>query len=160
MKKYLYLTLSILWISFIFYNSTRSADESSEASGFFVNLVLSFFHLLKINVNPSVISLLIRKGAHFFEFFMLAIFAYNFIKYINLFSEVKKLYGNISYYSYLVILLFCLVIACTDEYIQRFSFKRAPSIIDVLIDFSGSLIAIVLIYLINFKKIKSSLNNT
>lgn len=159
MKKFIYLILSLSWISFIFYNSTRSADSSSEASGFFVNFALSFFHLLKINVNPAFVSLLIRKGAHFFEFFMLAILSYNFIKFYKL-NKSKILYGNVSYYSYLAVLLFCLVIASIDEYIQRFSYMRAPSIIDVIIDFSGSLVAIVLIYLIKYKKIKSSLNNT
>jgi VanZ family protein len=51
------------------------------------------------------------------------------------------------------------MIAATDEFIQLFVENRVGSIIDVLIDTSGSIFGLGLIALLNYKKIKSSLNN-
>ncbi|HHW99684.1 MAG TPA: VanZ family protein, partial [Acholeplasmataceae bacterium] len=102
---------------------------------------------------------IIRKGAHFFEFFLLAIFLYNYFKYLNIVKNSHKYYKNVSIYTFLIVLGICVMIAATDEFIQLFVENRVGSIIDVLIDTSGSIFGLGLIALLNYKKIKSSLNN-
>jgi len=158
-KKIIWLILLILWIGFIFFNSLQPANKSSEASGIFVTIAFKIFSMVNFNINISLLATLIRKGAHFFEYFLLFIFSYNFLKYFNIFENTKKLYKNVSIYTYLFSLLLCLLVACFDETIQLFIEGRHGSIFDVLLDFSGSLSSLILIILINLKKIKSHLNN-
>lgn len=149
----------ILWIAFIFYNSSRNSSESSTASNIIVDIADRIFNYFSINLDKDILSTWIRKTAHFFEFFLLALFSYNFLKIFQI-SNIKALYGNVNIFTYVFVLGFCLVVAIIDEFIQRFSPGRANSIIDVGIDFLGSVFLIVLIVLINLKKIKSSLNKS
>ena len=59
---------------------------------------------------------------------------------------------------FLLTLSFCLLIAITDEYIQGLTNGRAKSVGDVFIDFGGCLAAVILIFILKYKKIKSTLN--
>lgn len=159
MKRYIWLSLSILWVGFIFFNSTRTGADSSVSSGKLVEFASNILGLFNIKIPSNILSVIIRKGAHFFEFFLLAIFLYNYFKYFNIVKNSHKYYKNVSIYTFLIVLGICVMIAATDEFIQLFVENRVGSIIDVLIDTSGSIFGLGLIALLNYKKIKSSLNN-
>lgn len=159
MKRYIWLIITLIWLAFIFYNSSRIGQDSSLASGKVVMYVQKVLNIFKIEIHPIKLSYLIRKGAHFFEYFMLAIFSYNFIKGFKIFNNKLFLYDKITVFSYLIIITFCLFIAIIDELIQYFTPGRVCSIFDVMIDVSGSVFAINLIIIFSVKKIKSTLNN-
>ena len=77
---------------------------------------------------------LVRKTAHFTLYFILGIIVY------LLFTSygVKK----ILFYS----ILFCFLYACSDEIHQLFIFGRSGELRDVLIDFIGSLLGVMIAY--------------
>jgi len=150
MKKILFSFISILWVCFIFYNSTQTAIESSQASGNIISIVNSGLDYINVYINPDVLSIIIRKLAHMFEFFILYIILYILLK------EYKI--KNIFYLS----LSFCIIIAFSDEGIQLFVEGRSSSIVDVLFDTTGALLGFIFYLLINtiieYKKSKRMLN--
>src|SRR5690554_7259620 len=73
MRRKVLIVLSTIWICFIFFNSFQTGAESGAISGSFVNWIYNTLLSLKIEVDPSVLSIIIRKGAHIFEFFVLGI---------------------------------------------------------------------------------------
>ena len=77
---------------------------------------------------------LVRKTAHFTLYFILGIIVY------LLFTSygVKK----ILFYS----ILFCFLYSCSDEIHQLFIFGRSGELRDVLIDFIGSLLGVMIAY--------------
>lgn len=138
-KLYLSLIILILWIVFIFNNSLQVASISSDQSSFVkevINLILSYLPFMD---GFELSSFIIRKLAHMFEFFILALLSFNVIIQTRYY---KKTYD---YEIVLIQLLFCLLIAGVDETIQVFVPGRAGMFSDVLIDLSGSLIMVMLI---------------
>lgn len=161
LKRIVWILISIFWIGFIFFNSTRTATESSEASNTLLNLAQDILAVFRINIDSGILSSLIRKGAHFFEFFILGILIH---KSIMSFYETNKfeefvfiIQISLKFFS-LAVLCICLFIAITDEHIQGYIDGRAKSVVDVFIDFAGSTTAIILMWFYNKKKIKSTLN--
>jgi len=82
---------------------------------------------------------LLKKSAHFIEYFILFILTYR--AFLN--SGVKK--ERTTYFS----LIFCILYAISDEFHQSFTPGREPKIRDVLIDGGGSIsaMAAVIYYL-------------
>lgn len=118
MKILLKRTLLIGWLVIIFLLSNQNGEVSSNLSG-------GILALLGISDIPWL-HLLIRKFAHFSEYFILYL-----------------LFGiNFGYTRYS--LLFCVLVAVSDEFHQLFIADRVGSLIDVLIDSSGSLMAGIL----------------
>jgi len=103
--------------------SSFDGNSSNDQSG---SIVTFISNILNID-NLEFLSLLIRKLAHFTEYFILGILT------INCFKDYK--FNNIFIYS----LLFCIFYACTDEVHQLFVPGRSGNIIDVLIDSVGSI---------------------
>ena len=139
----LFLVLSVLWTVFIFSNSMATAEQSSEKSGTIVTFLLNF-----INIDASLLTLIIRKLGHFLEFFVQGIFIGSFFLMSNAYTK------NIIY-----VMFFGLLTGVTDEFIQLFSPGRSGMIQDVLIDFSGTITAVLvclIIYLIYKKKYTKS----
>ena len=131
--KLLFLVLSVLWTMFIFSNSMASAEQSSQNSGVIVTFLLNFIK----NIDVSFLTFIIRKLGHFLEFFVQGMF----IGFTFLLSA--KFTKNIIY-----ILFFGLLSAVTDEFIQLFSPGRDAMVQDVLIDFSGTVVACLICILI------------
>ena len=130
MKKWLRLLLVILWMILIFYFSSESGIQSSETSGFLVQISHHFFP----RVSLPIMTWIIRKCAHMFLYLILGILVMNLLK------ERKQ--------SVLISFLFSLFYACTDEIHQLFVIGRSGSIQDVLVDMVGVLIGIILINLL------------
>ena len=126
MKKMIKTFLWIFWLILIYYFSSQNGSES----GFLSNSILiKIADILKINDVDSFIktfSVLIRKTAHFVEYFMLFILTYECLKDY----KIRKVL--------IVSLLFCILWAFFDEFHQLFVDGRCGQIKDVLIDSFGS----------------------
>ncbi|MBR1817802.1 MAG: VanZ family protein [Bacilli bacterium] len=132
----------LFWAALIFFFSSQGSSDSSELSGGimdFINQILPFSISLHIT----------RKIAHFTEFFILGLCTINLL---NCYQRVDKK-------TLLYALVFCFCYACSDEIHQIFVEGRGPSIIDVCIDTSGSLVSILIILGIQkYKKRKKAYN--
>lgn len=120
-------------MSFIFFMSHQTGSQSSGTSSSILRLFTT------VGINPTsgfgeFLHLMIRKGAHFFEYGVLATLIYNY---------VKEWITSRWVYVYSVIISF--LYACTDEFHQTFVPNRSGQITDVLIDTSGAIIAVILI---------------
>lgn len=115
--------IPFLIIIFIFSNSLKNGIESSNSSNFVTDIVYKIF-----KGDYNTLSYIVRKLAHFTEFFILGIFSYIGYKYYSL--------------------IFVVATAFLDELIQLFVEGRTSSIIDVLIDTSGGVLGIGLVILI------------
>lgn len=131
----------ILWMSFIFIMSQQPGDTSSEQS----RLVLLLFSFLGIDLNGvfgNMATFIVRKGAHFTEYFILYIFIYRVL--IMYYSKRK---------SWILGILGVFFYACTDEIHQLFIDGRVGAFTDVLIDTSGGVFSSIVMIIIN--KIKN-----
>lgn len=121
-----FLVLSILLTGFIFSNSCKNGDESHADSGRIVSWLKPLLDP-ENHISAEDFSFLIRKAAHFTEFFALgvclsgAMFAWR--------ARKGRLYVG-------RMLLLLLTVAGTDEFLQRF-FARTSSLWDVMLDFAG-----------------------
>ena len=128
----------LFWIGLIFYMSNQPGDVSSKQSG----LVLKLFQMLGIDLNKELGELatfIVRKTAHFTEYFILYLLTVNVMKY---YLDIKR--------AILYAVIFSIFYACTDEIHQYFIPGRAMAFKDVLIDSSGALVAMIIV-IINLK---------
>lgn len=139
MRKFLktisWLTVFI-YIGFIFSNSLMNGVSSGNLSLKIVKVIVNIIP----NINQDVIHLYIRKLAHFTEFFILGLLLAATIKNYPL---IKNKIINFNIF---------LIIPVIDETIQNFVVGRVSSLIDILIDTSGLIIAAIFLSLI-FKKV-------
>ena len=131
-KKWL---LVIGWMILIFCFSSQPGNESNKNNEF----VAYIFNLLGINLNSvlgELTNFIIRKAAHFTEYFILAWLVFNAVKDD---SSINK--------DIIISVLVVFLYACTDEFHQSFVPGRACMFRDVLIDTSGGAFATIITYL-------------
>lgn len=130
MKKIKYFIPAIIWMIFIFIMSNQNGTDSSNQSNFIVEIIIKV-----IKIDSHILSFLIRKAAHMSEYaILLALIYYGFNK-------------NNYLHIYLNSLLITFIYACSDEFHQLFISGRSGQFRDVLIDTSGGLIMLMIIYL-------------
>lgn len=133
--------LVVAWMVVIFVFSSMNGDSSDEKSKF----VIYIFNLLGLNLDGifgTLADFIVRKCAHFTEYFILYMLLYNAIKE-NFSFKKALLFSIIGVFLY----------ASSDEFHQSFVPGRGPSFRDVCIDTSGGLLALVILYLsFTFKK--------
>lgn len=91
---------------------------------------------------------ILRKNAHVFEYLVLSIVVTTLLFSLNLKGKSAIIY----------IMFICLFYAVTDEFHQQFIPGRSALVSDVLIDFGGSIIGILIFYLFYYtayKKLKA-----
>lgn len=132
-KNKISIILVILWMIFIFVMSSFDATSSSNQSNFIVDIITSIINIKDI----GLLSLIIRKLAHFIEYFILGILVINFITRYD-----KKI---------IIAILLCIIYATSDEIHQIFVPGRSCQIIDIMIDSLGSIMGIYLYKLITKK---------
>lgn len=119
----------------IFIMSSFSSQTSSNQSGFITNMISYIF---KINSLDNL-NFIIRKIAHFTEYYILGILVYNMIKHHN-----KE-----RYYSSLI----CIIYSISDELHQILVPGRNFQITDITIDILGATLGIyTLIYFYKISK--------
>ena len=154
MKKYLpNLILLIIWMFVIFNYSNQNADISSSTSDRLIIKTIETIKHTKLSEEEKEeildkFTIYIRKGAHLFLYFILAILSYSllYIKY-----DLKPI-------TIIYTLIFCFIYACTDELHQTFIPGRSGEFKDVLIDSLGSIIFLIfptIIYLLKSPSKKS-----
>ena len=143
MRKKIFLVLTFIWMIFIFYLSHQPATISASQSGGFMNMLTKLPIIggfLDELIKLSFAEFLIRKSAHMFLYFVLAILIY---------MSISKGY---SYKYYILAFVLSAMYACSDEIHQLFIFGRSGEVRDVLIDSLGSLFGILLTSKISFRK--------
>lgn len=137
----IYWLLFLGWLGLIFFMSHQPGDISTRQSDF----VVKIFIKLGIDLNNSLgemATLIIRKIAHFSEYFILGVFT------INLFNYYFKAKSQNKYS-----LAFVFFYASLDEIHQYFIPGRSMAFKDVIIDTLGGLIGILAYnMIINVKK--------
>ncbi|MTK11783.1 MAG: teicoplanin resistance protein VanZ [Clostridiaceae bacterium] len=169
MKRKLALILCVLWMGFIFYNSSNNGYVSELRSHTLLNDIKSKYNEIrgkdkKVSLNYNTVenekvkkqnttkvkkqvsreeklNTILRKNAHAFEYLVLAIFVAAVLFSFNLKGKSPIIY----------IMFICLFYAVTDEFHQMFVPGRSSLVSDVLIDFLGSIIGIGLFYLFYYK---------
>ena len=151
---YINILLVILCMFTIFLFSCENAEKSTERTENFINSVINVsggentitsVSSSKIG-DEKILFSLVRKCAHFFEFFLLGFLVVNLIK------DYKKLNIKIV----ILCILFCLLYAVSDEIHQYFVDGRSCEIKDIFIDTIGSTIGGLFYYMLysNHHKVK------
>ena len=123
--------------------SNQPAEVSTKQS----DLVIKLFSAIGIDLNThlgSLASFIVRKAAHFTEYFILYYFA---ILVCKNYVDIKRA----RIYSLFIVLGY----AITDEIHQYFIPGRSMAIRDVIIDFSGGVFGFIInwvIYKLKYKK--------
>ena len=136
-KRTLYMCMTLLWIFVIFSFSLQNGEESGQLSGGIVSWVVEMFSLTKF-MELDTIHFLIRKMAHFTEYFILGMF--------TLLTLLQTRYSK----KWMIGTLFCMMIASCDETIQLFVGGRAGQFKDVLLDSTGALCGILFLLFYRF----------
>lgn len=126
-KKRISILLVIIWMLLIFIMSSFNSAESSNQSNFIVNIIVN---ILNIN-NIDTLNLIIRKLAHFTEYFILGLLVYNMIYNYN-----KKTF---------IAIIICILYAISDELHQMLVPGRSYQLLDITIDSLGSISAIYIL---------------
>ncbi len=121
LRKQAFLILTILWICVIFSFSLQSGDESALASTFVLDFLAFVLPFLKDPQHIKNAVLILRKTAHFTEYFILGCLSYK--------TAQENKQNKILFLGY--------VIPVIDESLQLFSPGRSASPIDMGIDMLG-----------------------
>ncbi len=132
----IFFVLTAAMIGFAFVHSLMSAETSSIESSNALKLLYAL--LPRLNIGIDLTEYLVRKLAHFSEFTVIGMLA----------ATCAYSFDRPRPYRYSVYVLFTgLAAAVTDETIQLFSEGRSGQITDVLIDFSGAAIGMIMMML-------------
>lgn len=144
MKK-LSIILVILWMGLIFYFSNQEASVSTTQSDKIIEIVNvvaknneSFKDILLKLYESKGANFVIRKSAHMFSYFVLAI-----LSFIMVYTHKENINLSIKY-SFLISILY----AISDEIHQLFIPGRSGMIQDVFIDGIGVVVGIIIITII------------
>ena len=141
-KKQIDWILVIAWMLLIFIFSSQAGEVSNENNKF----VIYIFNLLGLDLNSifgTLSDFIVRKAAHFTEYFILYVLLYRAI-YTKKNAGIKVFIGVI-----LIVFLY----ACSDELHQAFVPGRGPAFRDVLVDTCGGLTAFLIMYVRHLQKI-------
>lgn len=119
------ISLTTVWLLFIFSNSLDTADESSIKSGNVTEFIEDVVQ--KVDPEAEVTNRQVRISAHFVEFAVLGVLA----------AITARTFRNKLRSCIIILLIAGVLTAITDEILQLFSDGRAAQITDIGIDFLG-----------------------
>ena len=144
-RKVIMWCLVAIWMGLIFYMSAMTGDESGAFSGRITWPIVRFIFKDFESYSPdrqdeimSTASLIVRKLAHFTEYFVLCFLVIHLLLCYNV-NGLKL---------YMAAIIWSALYAATDEYHQGFTAGRGPAVMDVLIDTSGAVVAALFLGLI------------
>ncbi|HEX2639176.1 MAG TPA: VanZ family protein [Pyrinomonadaceae bacterium] len=126
----------LLWVSIILFLGSNPGSMSETSR--FIRPLLQFLFPDSTEATIDLIHGYIRKSAHLFEYAVLAALTARALVGSSV-STLKK-------FSYAVALLLVLVVASIDEFHQSYEPSRTSSPYDVLIDITGGVLALVIVY--------------
>lgn len=134
-RKILSWVLVVLWMSLIFYLSHQPATESNKLSREITEKIVKVVEEVASDTrsNPKRLNHIIRKGAHFFAYFILGILL------------MYSLYRNHTYglKAASIALSICILYAISDEVHQIFIPGRSGQLADVILDSAGGIVGIL-----------------
>ena len=142
-KRIIYTGLTIIWMITIFIFSNQTAQISTDKSNSFIrNTIVKIYKIFNNNKTEDEINKIVekydhpvRKTAHLIEYFILGTLVYLTLRSY----DIKNIY---------IMIIICVLYACSDEFHQLFVTGRSGEIKDVLIDSAGSISAIILFNII------------
>lgn len=136
--------LALLWAGFIFSNSLKIGEASSSMSGGFVEFIMNILQKIGFTPTNDVVTVFVRKSGHIIEYLILGIL----ITLVLTLSQKK-----IKFYLFNVLFL-CLATAVIDEFIQTFIAGRTGMVGDIIIDFIGACLGVIIIAFATRNKFK------
>ncbi len=139
----IYFILVVIWMMIVFIFSGQNGKQSQGTSDIITDRIVKIFYKLTDNSQDSVevknvVSVIVRKLAHFTIYFIGGILIFNLI---NTFSIKTR-------YVIILTIIFGMLYAISDEMHQLFIEARAGKVTDVLIDTTGVLLATLIRYMI------------
>ena len=133
----LFVLVSLLLTCYIFSNSLQKPTDSNNKSNTISDKLQSIIDP-EFKIDRKDFRKYTRKAAHFIEFAALGISLA--IVFLCVYIKTSKLFVSLP-------LFLMLSVAVTDEFIQSFN-GRTSCLKDVLIDFSGSISGILMVFMI------------
>ncbi|NLC96808.1 MAG: VanZ family protein [Erysipelotrichaceae bacterium] len=133
--KFMIWLIVIIYIGFIFSNSLQSGEISGATSMKLAKIIVNYAEKLNISMSLTLFHSLLRKLAHFIEFFGLGLLVGIAIATCPLFKS-----------RILNFVIFLLAVPFTDEFIQRYVPDRVSTYKDMIIDATGMLLGGFFIY--------------
>ncbi|HEU0275052.1 MAG TPA: VanZ family protein [Candidatus Udaeobacter sp.] len=135
----------LIWLGLIFLDSTdlMSAQHTSR-------FIVPLLHWLNPNISPEAtesLHFIIRKCAHVGEYAILALLLFRVAGYMTNLGWSMPMLS-------LTIWSVCLFVAVTDEFHQTFVPSRGPSIRDIAIDSSGSIVGLLIAAVVAWRRLK------
>lgn len=130
--------LCITWLTVIFYNGTRQGEVSQRSSKEIVRIIRMFVDVSPITIEKasikfSTVNFYVRKNAHFFQYLILSILICAVVKQLKLYKSSKIF----------LVLFLLLLFPVADEFIQKYIPGRSSNIFDIIIDFSGGVLGML-----------------
>jgi len=154
-----FVLLTLLWMSLIYWFSSSNGTESGAFSEKILRKILSYavsgWDRKSSRAQMQYIDKLhhlFRKLGHFSEYLILGVFIQTTLM---LLVSVRSAGNKITHGALLRTTLFsgalCFLYACSDEFHQRFVAGRSGEFRDVMIDFSGAVLGVLIILLISLR---------
>ena len=138
-KKTIWSIITIAYVLCIWGLSSQNAVESDRESLTIVMLLRQLTAVFGSSVNGIISNHIVRKVAHFTEYFILAGLAVH-LSYLYV-CRWKNILGYM--------LFGLLLVPVIDEFIQLFSAGRAGMVQDILLDFSGAVTGMVVVKILH-----------
>ena len=131
LKKVVLGILLISWMTIIFLFSNQTMENSTSLSDSLLSNIIDIVSFKKLNkhdkkITMEKLSIVIRKIAHFTEYFILGIILYFNLKLYSLDNRL------------IIGIILCFLYASSDEIHQLFIDGRSARIFDIFIDTLGS----------------------
>lgn len=136
---------AFLLLIMIFNFSAATSEESTEESNAITKAIVEITHIEIDDATLSVIDNVVRKIAHFTEYFMLGISCCLALSSFLIAVRIRNI----------ALSTFCVLYAVSDEIHQYFVPGRSCQLQDVLVDSAGAITAILIWWLCERKKFVS-----
>lgn len=162
MKK-IFIILCVFWMGFIAYNTSQTGESSNNTS---VSITEGIINKTQVVINNNVnnsdssiiirndddfikkLNIYIRKFAHGFEFLVLSLIIFLTLKSFDIKNRECIIY------TLFIVLLYAVI----DEYRQLYIPGRTSSVRDIVIDFIGGIVGVVILqFIFGFKNLISKI---
>ena len=131
--------LCVIWLGIIFYNGTRQGEISQKSSKEVIKVASMFVKIPAATIDkPGIkfadVNFYVRKNAHFFQYLIFSILICAAVKQFKLCKS-----------SEIFLLLFLLLLfPVIDEFIQKYIPGRTSNVFDIMIDFGGGILGMLI----------------
>ena len=162
MKK-IFIILCVFWMGFIAYNTSQTGEASNNTSVSITEGIINktqavINNNVNNNDNSSIIrndddfikkpNIYIRKFAHGFEFLVLSLIIFLTLKSFDIKNRECIIY------TLFIVLLYAVI----DEYRQLYIPGRTSSVRDIVIDFIGGIVGVIILqFIVSFKNVISKI---